>query len=258
MTISAKQADMAFQANLYTSANPTRRWLHNVRHNWVLARIATLEVPPNGRALDVGVGSGGYTRALRARGLNVVASDINDSFRVAAEAYPGVTAILWDVCKPLPASLYHVLHDTVDLAVCSEVIEHVEGPSKALQNIASLMKVGGVLILTTPQRWSTTELTARLLNIPGVAHLARMIYREPVDKLGHISLMTAAELRERILVAGFEILEEDRFAFYLPFIAELGGTRGQKVLQKIEGFIRHTGFGRGLLWTQAYVLRRVH
>lgn len=257
MTITAKQADLAFQANLYTSANPTRRWLHNVRHNWILARIATLSVPAGGRALDVGVGSGGYTRAMRARGLEVVASDINDSFRAAAANIPGVRAILWDVCKPIHAPLYQVLHDTVDLAVCSEVIEHVEAPSMALQNIAGLMKVGGLLILTTPQRWSTTELTARLLNIPGVAQLARKIYREPVDKLGHISLMTATELRERIDVSGFEILEEDRFAFYLPMIAEWGGSRGQRILQHIEGFIRATGLGRSLLWTQAYVLRRV-
>ena len=79
-------------------------------------------------------------------------------------------------------------------AVCSEVIEHVPDPRASLVNIYEALAPGGVLVLTTPQKWSTTELVGRLLDLAAVRWLARQIYREPVDALGHISRLTSGEL----------------------------------------------------------------
>jgi hypothetical protein len=56
-------------------------------------------------------------------------------------------------------------------------------------------------------------------------------------------------------VAGFRIERHERFGFYLPVIADFGGTAGLRVLRGIERVFRRIPVLRGLLWTQAYVLR---
>lgn len=248
---SIRQADMAFQAGLYQSANPTRRWLHQRREQWVTERLHRY-ARPEGWAFDCGVGSGLYTRQMLAIGQRVVAVDINPSFVAAVQGLQGVTAFVADICdeRSLP------MVGLADLAVCSEVLEHVPAVEAALYGLYSSLKPGGVLVLTTPQRWSTTELTARMLKIGWVRSLARRIYKEPVDELGHISLMTAVELEGRLRARGFQILERDRFAFYLPLIAEVGGQAGQRMLAACEGILRRIPFLRWMLWTQAYVVRR--
>lgn len=248
---SIRQADLAFQAGLYNSGNPTRRWLHQRRHEWVCKKLAWY-AGTNGQSFDCGVGSGLYTRHLRSLGQSVTAVDVNQAFVAAASAIPGVEAHVADICDvtTLPRLGF------ADLAVCSEVIEHVPDVDEALYSLFRALKPGGVLVLTTPQRWSTTELTARLLKVGWIRSLARSIYKEPVDELGHISLMTAGDLRERLLATGFEIVERDVFAFYLPVVAELGGNFGRSLLAGCEGILRRVPGLRWLLWTQAYVLKR--
>ncbi len=47
-----------------------------------------------------------------------------------------------------------------------------------------------------------------------------------------------------------------RFGFYLPVIAEFGGTAGRRAAAAIERLIRPLPVVNGLIWTQAYVLTR--
>lgn len=246
------QADLAFQSNLYRSTNPTRRWIHERRHQWVLKQLQWTSTGQDRVGFDCGVGCGIYTRQMVARGMTVVGIDVNRSFAEAVSKVPGVVALVADICKPqgLPWQNF------ADVAVCSEVLEHVPHPDDAIRELHRALKPGGILILTTPQKWSTTELTARLLKVPGVEWLARKIYKEPVEELGHISLLTSAQLQEKLKSAGFEILEHEVFSFYLPVVAEFGGTAGQKVLEWMEGVLRHTPGLKWLVWTQGYVLRK--
>jgi hypothetical protein len=123
-----------------------------------------------------------------------------------------------------------------------------------LREIRASLKLGGLFILTTPQRFATMELAARLLRFPAVLALARKIYGN-VDELGHINLLTARQLEIQLAEAGFRIEQQERFGFYLPLIADFGGEAGHHVLRAIEGVIRHVPGLRELLWTQAYVLR---
>lgn len=91
-------------------------------------------------------------------GLQVVAVDVNEDFVRAASTIPGVQSYVADVCRPesLP------VHESADIAVCSEVLEHVPEPAVALNALNVALRKGGILVLTTPQKWSTTELVARL------------------------------------------------------------------------------------------------
>jgi 2-polyprenyl-3-methyl-5-hydroxy-6-metoxy-1,4-benzoquinol methylase len=245
----ARQEDVAFQANLYTDPNPTRRGLHQTRRDWVQDQF-TRRIRKGTRVLEVGIGCGIFTRALSDLDADVTALDINPAFVAGVAHLKGVDAKVADATKPLPAK-------DQDVAICSEVLEHVP-PSQSiamLNAIRDALHQDGTLILTTPQSFATVELMARLFRFKPILELARRLYGT-ADELGHINLLSASALKRQITKAGFTIEQEVRFGFYLPVIAEFGGEAGRSFLLAMEKLLVRVPFVRGLLWTQAYVLRR--
>jgi SAM-dependent methyltransferase len=262
------QADLAFQSNLYESRDPVRRWLHSTRRDWVQRRLVETARQITRRYertrtdsmhpaypcfLDVGVGCGVYSRLMVQAGMQTVSMDVNPKFVEAAARSMPVTAIHGDICDPTVFSN----RAFADLAVCTEVLEHVPDPAAALAHISQALKPGGILVLTTPQKWSTTEIVARLLDFAPVRWLAQAIYREPVDALGHISRMTAGELKDLLERSGFYVLEHARFGMYLPAVAEFGGVRGLRLLQALQDRAQRSRLFGWTLWTQSYVLLNV-
>jgi SAM-dependent methyltransferase len=241
-----RQADLAFQANLYESSNPSRHWLHNARRDWVRSAIAR-HARPQSSILEVGVGCGVYTRDLAGIG-DVTGIDINPSFVNAANRIPNVIASIGDVMQL-------DYEEQFDFALCSEVIEHIPDSQIALWNMALSLRPGGVLVLTTPNSYSTMELFARLLAFPAVARLASAIYGEPVDDLGHINRLTRRQLTHQITRVGLRIVETADIGLYLPAVAEFGGHPGRKAAQWLAETLEGTVL-KGALWTQCYVLVR--
>lgn len=248
MTTIARQEHIAFQANLYSDPNPTRRNLHGTRRDWVEAAVREF-VRPGSKVLEVGVGCGIFTQFLSRTGAEITAVDINPDFIDGVSSLTNVKAYVKDATKPLGL-------EPQDVALSSEVLEHVppSGSLDMLKAVKASLKPGGVFVLTTPQRYATMELAARMLRFPPILALARKIYGS-ADELGHINLLTAPALRKQLAEAGFTIERETRFGFYLPVVAEFGGQAGRSVLVAIERAIRRVPVLRGLLWTQAYILR---
>lgn len=243
----ARQHDIAFQANLYADPNPTRRSLHGARRAWVEQALAG--IGPDTQVLEVGVGCGIFTQFLSRTGAQVTAIDINPDFIESVQDLPNVSAHVRDATLPFGIK-------NQDVVLSSEVLEHVP-PDRSLamlREIRASLKPGGIFVLTTPQRYATMELAARLLRFPALLALARKIYGN-VDELGHINLLTAAQLQRQLGAAGFRIERHDRFGFYLPLIADFGGQAGHDFLRRIEPVVRQLPLLRELLWTQAYVLR---
>lgn len=249
MEITARQEDIAFQANLYDDPNPTRRGLHRARRLWVEEALRE-SLTPGGHVLEVGVGCGIFTRFLQRAGAKVSAVDINSRFIAAVSHLPNVRARVRDATNDIDMGLH-------DLALCSEVLEHVppERSVALLTSIAASLRPGGRLVLTTPQRFSTVELMARLLRFGPILALARKLYGS-ADELGHINLLTAHSLRRQIAEAGFVIERCDRFGFYLPLVAEFGGQSGEAMLRRMGRIIAAIPGLRSLVWTQAYLLRK--
>ncbi len=104
--------------------------------------IALSLVPPGHgrRALDVGAREGDQTRWLRSRGYDVTSVDVEPGFE---------DCHVVDVNAGLPFE-----DDSFDLVWCSEVIEHLEDPAKALAELRRVTRPGGELILTTPNSYA--------------------------------------------------------------------------------------------------------
>ena len=243
---------LALQEALYASKNPTRRWLHVTRRDWVVEAIRRFS-DESGRALEVGPGSGVYLPELAATGGQVIAADIEEAYleqaRALAESEPRLSVVCDDItATQLPDGSYQ-------LVLCTEVIEHIADSEAALAGLARLVSDDGVLILTTPQKFSPLELCARIAFLPGIIQLVKLIYREPVIPTGHINLLTASELLRQIAANDLVVESSFKCGFYLPLLAEFGGESGCRFLKWCEGKLQGSMLS-WLLWTQCYVLRR--
>ncbi len=247
----ASQSELLdLQRTLYTSRNPTRRWLHNTRRDWINATLRRLAVKARGRALEVGFGSGIYLPVLAALYGEVIGSDVDEVFVRHAgglvKAYPNLRVIVDDITRTnLPERSF-------DLILCSEVIEHIVDSRSVLSRIHRLLRRGGSLVLSTPQRWSPLEVLAKLAFLPGVIDLVRRVYKERIYETGHINLMTETQVTNQLREAGFHISEHFKSGMYLPFVAEFAGQYGLSLEQRLESRLRH-GPLDWLLWTQYYV-----
>ena len=241
---------LALQRALYESRNPTRRWLHCTRRDWIAERLTRLAAGLRGAALEVGPGSGVYVPLLSRLFDRVTVSDVHhaylDAARAVAARHPNVVVVHDDIRQPAlrPGSF--------DVVLCTEVIEHVVESRAALAGMRRLLRPGGVLVLSTPQRYSPLEVCAKIAVLPGVIDLVRLVYREPILPTGHVNLLTARELRRQLGEAGFTIRESHTSGVYLPVLAEAGGEAARRLAVWLEGRMRG-GPLDWLLWTQYYV-----
>ena len=113
-------------------------------------------IPLNGApVLDAGCGNGGTSIALAERGARVTAMDRNpDRLRILRDSRPDISTTEGDVrALPFPDSSF-------DAAVLQDVIEHVSDPSSVLAEISRVLRGGGVLYLSTPNRDALANLVA--------------------------------------------------------------------------------------------------
>ena len=240
------------QQTLYTSTNPTRRWLHCTRRDWIADAVHRCTPGVRGQALEVGPGSGVYLPLLSSVFETVYATDIEAAYLKYAAPLVDKLANLKLLVDDIADS--KLPPQSFDLILCSEVLEHISDSSAAVAGMRRLLKPGGLLILSTPQRYSPLELAAKIAFLPGVIQLVRLIYREPILETGHINLMTSRTVERQLTEAGFCISERYKSGLYLPFVAEFSGQYGLRIEQWLEAYLRD-GPADGLLWTQYYVAR---
>lgn len=90
----------------------------------------------NGRVVDVGCGIKPYKRFVKFR--EYIGIDETESLN------PDI------VCK---VESIPIADNSVDSAICTEVLEHLKEPDKCLKDIFRILKSGGYLYLTVPQTW---------------------------------------------------------------------------------------------------------
>ena len=235
---------------LYESSNPTRKWLHCSRRDWIIGKLREAARERPGRAIEVGFGAGVYLPALAEAFREVVATDLDqahiDHARAIAARHPNLELLRDDVLhSKLPERSF-------SLVLCSEVIEHIANSQSVLAAMHRLLEPGGILLLSTPQRWSLMEMAAKVAFLPGIVNLVRRIYGEAVFDMEHINSMTAGETERQLRQAGFRIRERYKSGMYIPLVAEFAGDRGRRFEEWLERRLRGSPMD-WTLWTQYYV-----
>ena len=151
------------------------------------------EAAPGERVLDVGCGAGRFVAALRDAGADPVGVELADAaLERARRNVPGADLRLVAPDGSLPLG-----HGEVDLAWCSEVLEHVPDTVAFLTEIRRVLRRGGRLVVTVPDhgRFKRTLLA--------LAH-----YDAHYDPLGqHVRFYTRRSLGRALRATGFERVE---------------------------------------------------
>jgi SAM-dependent methyltransferase len=146
--------DLDELALTYEHPEPYKRFFYGTRFRAVLD---ALDARPGEEILDLGCGSGAYTRELVERGATVVATEFAPTALALAERNLGDLADRADFRLEDAQSL--TLPDaTFDKALLTEVIEHVPAPGMAIAEAARVLRPGGLLVVSTPSRFSPLNL----------------------------------------------------------------------------------------------------
>lgn len=104
--------------------------------------MQTLKEEKKGKVLDIGCGDGDYAYQLTTLGFDVLAGDMDVTrFRYKDK----VKFEKCNLTKQLPFD-----DETFDYVVLAETIEHVKNPYDVIAELRRVLKVGGKLILSTP------------------------------------------------------------------------------------------------------------
>jgi SAM-dependent methyltransferase len=169
-----------------------------------VGRVFTATRP--GAVLDVGGGSGAVldavTRSLpfRTRASCDIVMPAPENRVPGIQYFQVASSDLLDTFGP----------SSFDLVLFLEVIEHLVNPDEALRSIRSILKPGGVLIVTTP---NLSSLTSRLSLLAGLMPPAMEASTEVIlgrpnaggSPAGHLRLLTCRALRELVTYHDFQV-----------------------------------------------------
>lgn len=150
----------------------------------------------NKNILDVGCGLGLLGKDLRKNGNNVFGIDVSNVALEAAKKELDEVMMVDLENNNWPDDL---LRQRFDLIIAAEIIEHLLYPEKLLEKLAKLLKVGGQLIITTPNFlvWSN-----RIKMLFG-----RFAYQDGGFWCrDHIHFFTLPELKKVLSSGGWEIV----------------------------------------------------
>ncbi len=129
------------------------------------------EVDLEGRlVLEVGSGTGRFSRAIVKAGGRLVACDLGRTLVADVTRRCGCRGVAGDALA-LPFS-----DGVFDLVLSSECIEHTPDPERALREMCRVCRPGGTVCVTTPNRlWYPVLVAAQRLGLRGFAGPERWI-----------------------------------------------------------------------------------
>jgi SAM-dependent methyltransferase len=204
----------------YEHPAPYKRFFYGTRFRAVLG---ALDAEAGEAILDVGCGSGYYTRELARRRAQVTATEYAPAS--LAQARRNVGALAADVDFRVEDAQRLTFPDaSFDKVLLSEVIEHLPEPERAIAEAARVLRPGGVLVVSTPSRFSPLNLAYGVKR-----RVRRYAFNE------HLHEYTPTSFRR--LVAEHLDVEALEFAnFVLPYPAdELYLRLGSPALGLLEG-----------------------
>ncbi len=179
--VTAKVPDPAVLRSYYQRVHadhgytPVEPFLHEL-HAAMLRLLEPLfleHIPAGGCVLDAGCGRSLFTEIRPDWPFAIVASDVDHDLLASRKAeFPKVRWLQGDA-QPLP------FRDVAfDALFAGELIEHLPDPAPALREFRRVLKPGGALILTTPNRLRLANLADRSERPYSPDHLSELSYDE--------------------------------------------------------------------------------
>jgi SAM-dependent methyltransferase len=161
-----------------------------------------------GRLLEIGCGAGRYTRAfLHYRpDLDVYGCDISHVALAEAEAADRTGKIHYALGDALDMPYED---NSFDIALLFDVFEHVTDVGKAADEVARVLKPGGVFHCFVPCEGNPRTIFARLR---GSKRLP--IHRWKRDHIGHIQVLTTGQMKNILERRGLKVIDTT-FSFHL-------------------------------------------
>lgn len=111
----------------------------------------------NGRkVLEIGCSIGAVSHILADRGFDVLATDVSVyAVENAKKLTPKARFQVYDIQNGEP------LNEKFDIVLSFEVVEHLENPQKAIENMVANLAPGGKVLLSTPYpyKWNFRDVT---------------------------------------------------------------------------------------------------
>lgn len=181
----------------------------------LVARIVANEIEIDGaQILDIGFGAGGTSLVLAEKGSHVTAIDFNSARvqnfnKIASES--GLSIM---VEKGIAQEL-NFDDSQFDCVILQDVIEHLGKPQVAVKEIARVLKKGGIVYLSTPNRWSPLNfISDPHWNLPLVSILPRklvglfivkLIRREKEYREDFAELLSLRRLKQLFIENQFDL-----------------------------------------------------
>lgn len=160
-------------------------------------------MPPPARVLDLAAAQGNFTAALAGLGYHVTWNDLRaelgDYTRLKLPSDSGVEFIAGNILELGDAQV-----DRYDAVLALEVIEHVAHPDAFMAKLATLLRPGGVLVLSTPNGGYFLNTLPRFSDHPDPSVFEAEQFKPNSD--GHIFLLHEDELRRFAGENGLEVL----------------------------------------------------
>ena len=177
------------------------------RHDKVIALVLA-NVALGSRILDVAAGQGNFSIALAEHGYAVTWNDLRADLVDYVSAKDDRKLLTY-----LPGNAFDLSEPgAFDAVVATEIIEHVAHPDDFIRQLASLVRPGGHLIMTTPNGASlANQIPGRRLprwsNIADVSLLEQRQFKPDAD--GHLFLLHEDEIRRFAEQSGLEVVSFD-------------------------------------------------
>ncbi|MGI0059659.1 MAG: class I SAM-dependent methyltransferase [Nitrosotalea sp.] len=157
----------------YTTEGPSLlKWIHNWRFRSIKNLIGNTS---NKTVLDAGSGEGYFLSQIKAKekyGIEMSEKRVKRSLQF----FPNLRVIVGDV-RNIPFE-----DKSLDVIVCSEVLEHVDGYEKALQEFKRCIKPsGGIIVVSFPNEQTI-----------GLGRL--LIMKFPIHEIDHVNWITPRDV----------------------------------------------------------------
>ncbi|MEW5836965.1 MAG: bifunctional 2-polyprenyl-6-hydroxyphenol methylase/3-demethylubiquinol 3-O-methyltransferase UbiG [Pseudomonadota bacterium] len=168
--------------------------LNPVRAAYVADRILL----KGAKVVDVGCGGGLLSEALAAAGAQVTGIDLGEKVIEIARLHLYESNLAVDYRVQSSAELAAVEPAAFDAVCCMEMIEHVPDPEALVNDLAAMLKPGGMLFMSTLNR-TPVAFGAAIL---GAEYLMRML---PRGTHHYAQFLKPSELARLLRHAGLEL-----------------------------------------------------